>query len=533
MGARSDAPFPFGSGPGANAGRHSAHTGLQMPASRASGAHVQKYAALRVAAVGHFRLGLNEMATGIPLIEILPGKDGPAMSTPFFADLVRELAQEGGTGPLTPTGAVPGHRRFAVAVPAGATFHYAIAGIAHPAQWETGLGHIDTGGKLVRDSVAASSNAGAPVDFAAGLKTIALTVGAAWYSERDAEGTALAGAIAAKQPLSTGHSEVAAASAGDLLTVRRGSDWVNVPAATLPYRDAAGRHGFGGPIDAQDGSATIPAISFSADADTGLFRPGANILGMAAGGSERARLTATGLGIGIAPAVRLHVYTTVADSIRLETSNARGTGNLFQSWFDASGRKGYFGYSAADDRFGFMNEMNQLMQFGTNAVQRLVIQADGHTRAASDNSYSIGTSAFRWSVVYAGTGAINTSDMRDKSWRGGATAAELRAARRIAGELGFYQWIDAIEAKGPEQARYHFGVRAQRVWAIMADEGLVEPIGGDGAPGKTPYAFLCWDRWEPDGGGEAVDRFGVRPDQLALFLIAALDARLAVLEGAA
>ena len=39
------------------------------------------------------------------------------MPTPFFADLVRELAQEGGTGPLTPTGAVPGHRRFADAVP--------------------------------------------------------------------------------------------------------------------------------------------------------------------------------------------------------------------------------------------------------------------------------------------------------------------------------------------------------------------------------------------------------------------------------
>ncbi|MFN4097276.1 MAG: hypothetical protein ACK4GG_10960, partial [Sphingomonas sp.] len=35
------------------------------------------------------------------------------MPTPFFADLVREIAHEGGTGPLTPAGAVPGHRRFA------------------------------------------------------------------------------------------------------------------------------------------------------------------------------------------------------------------------------------------------------------------------------------------------------------------------------------------------------------------------------------------------------------------------------------
>ena len=46
------------------------------------------------------------------------------MPTPFFADLVREIAQEGGTGPLMPTGAVPGHRRFADAVPADTGFYY-------------------------------------------------------------------------------------------------------------------------------------------------------------------------------------------------------------------------------------------------------------------------------------------------------------------------------------------------------------------------------------------------------------------------
>src|SRR3546814_10451966 len=106
------------------------------------------------------------------------GKDGPAMPTPFFADLVRELAQEGGTGPLTPTGAVPGHRRFADAVPPGLSFHYAVAGIARPEQWEVGTGRIGSDGRLLREVVAASSNDGTAVDFTPGLKTIALTVGA-------------------------------------------------------------------------------------------------------------------------------------------------------------------------------------------------------------------------------------------------------------------------------------------------------------------------------------------------------------------
>src|SRR5690606_37538509 len=151
-----------------------------------------------------------------------------------FADLVRELAQEGGTGPLTPTGAVPGHRRFAGAVPPGVSFHYAIAGIAHPDQWEVGTGRIDGGGRLLRDVVAASSADGAMVDFAAGLKTIALTVGADWFAARDTAAAALAGEVAglgselaglsgaldAKQPLSTSHRSADAADAADMMTVR-------------------------------------------------------------------------------------------------------------------------------------------------------------------------------------------------------------------------------------------------------------------------------------------------------------------------
>ena len=43
--------------------RHSAHGGLQMAVFRASGAHVQKYAALRVSKNHHFRLAVNGMTT--------------------------------------------------------------------------------------------------------------------------------------------------------------------------------------------------------------------------------------------------------------------------------------------------------------------------------------------------------------------------------------------------------------------------------------------------------------------------------------
>lgn len=181
--------------------------------------------------------------------------------------------------------------------------------------------------------------------------------------------------------------------------------------------------------------------------------------------------------------------------------------------------------------------------------------------AAADNTLTLGGASNRWSVVYAGTGSINTSDERDKRWLGGLTAAHIRAARRIVTEIGLFQWAASFEEKG-DDARHHIGVRAQRVWAIMADEGLEAPIV-EGERPSAQHAFLAYDEWPeevepvmegwraspiagPDGkpvmircldGEEATewrptgearvvrqagDRFGLRPDQLNLFLVAAL-----------
>ncbi|MEZ5708994.1 MAG: tail fiber domain-containing protein [Blastomonas sp.] len=110
------------------------------------------------------------------------------MSELFFADLVQETSLTGGTGSLELSGAVPGHRSFAGAVPAETAFHYAICGIAEESEWEIGLGEIDSEGRLVRSPLA-SSNDGALVDLSGGLKSVALTVAADWFAGQDEGGS--------------------------------------------------------------------------------------------------------------------------------------------------------------------------------------------------------------------------------------------------------------------------------------------------------------------------------------------------------
>ena len=548
------------------------------------------------------------------------------MPTPFFADLVRELAQEGGTGPLTPTGAVPGHRRFAGAVPPGVSFHYAVAGIAHPDQWEVGTGRIDGGGRLLRDVVAASSADGATVDFAAGLKTIALTVGADWFAARDTAAAALAGEVAglgselaglsgaldAKQPLSTTHGSADAADAADMMTVRRGAGWVNVPLSSLAFRGADGRYALDGALGVQrtvdgdmaaigkeggqrlhifasadtiglfnvadagtgrdglrivdgavacdiaasevarldagglklgagqlhapDGSAANPALTFGNDLDTGIYRITGNNLGIAAGGAERFRVNTSGVSVSgnfLAEAsanrrIRVvdaahNTLTNLAAAITFsrgsdigELAAVMATGN---GGIAVAGREGVSLCAGGGSTYSATVEIMRVT--GTDM------------RPAADDTYDLGAASSRFDDVYATNGTIQTSDAREKSWRGAPGEAELRAARRIAGELGFYQWDSAVAAKGADSARLHFGVRAQAVWAIMADEGLIAPLAEGVAP-SSRYAFLCFDQWDGAGeGGAAGDRFGIRSDQLALFLIAAQDARLAALEAAA
>lgn len=156
--------------------------------------------------------------------------------------------------------------------------------------------------------------------------------------------------------------------------------------------------------------------------------------------------------------------------------------------------------------------------------------------SGADNAISLGDATHRYSTVYAGTGSINTSDEREKTFID-VSEAEIAAARQIKAVIRKFQFNDAIETKGADKARYHFGVGAQTVWKILEDNGL-DP---------SMYAFVCHDEWEDEfvkvtknilsDSGEIIDtvetgeiiqtrtagdRYGIRYDELCMFMLLVL-----------
>jgi hypothetical protein len=141
----------------------------------------------------------------------------------------------------------------------------------------------------------------------------------------------------------------------------------------------------------------------------------------------------------------------------------------------------------------------------------------------ADNTQTLGSASNRWSVVYAGTGTINTSDSREKQQVRDLLDAEKAVAVRLKGLLKAFKFNDSVETKG-DDARIHFGVVAQDVKAAFEAEGL----------DADKYALFCYDEWpdvaevldEEDNvvipAQAAGNRYGIRYEELLTFIIAAI-----------
>lgn len=190
-----------------------------------------------------------------------------------------------------------------------------------------------------------------------------------------------------------------------------------------------------------------------------------------------------------------------------------GTGNF--AGYMAQGSGGLHGvyYDLTEGDIRFQSKNSDVFRWDS---------PDQRLRPQTDNTSALGAPLQRWSVVYAATGTINTSDARAKQQVRELMDAEHRAAKKIKSLLRAFRFNDAVEKKG-DFARIHFGVIAQDVKTALESEGLV----------AEQYAFLCHDEWNEQQeikgeNGEVIkhytpagDRYGIRYEELLAFMIAA------------
>lgn len=100
----------------------------------------------------------------------------------------------------------------------------------------------------------------------------------------------------------------------------------------------------------------------------------------------------------------------------------------------------------------------------------------------TDNTFNLGSASLRWKEVFSATGAINTSDERQKDNIQEIDERVFKAWSKV----DFKQFVfkEAIKEKG-ENARIHIGVIAQSIKDAFESEGL------DG----FKYGLLCYDEW--------------------------------------
>ena len=127
---------------------------------------------------------------------------------------------------------------------------------------------------------------------------------------------------------------------------------------------------------ASDGTAAAPSISFSADTNTGLYRPGSDQIGFTTGGTSAMTISGSNVGIKTtAPGGDLHVQGDAGSQVRLYLTDGDATGTSNSLLISKSGTTSY-----VSDR-----QAGSSLFFGTAASERMRIDSSGNVGIGSSS----------------------------------------------------------------------------------------------------------------------------------------------------
>ena len=258
-------------------------------------------------------------------------------------------------------------------------------------------------------------------------------------------------------------------------------------------------------IAATGGSGTVTSVSGSGGS-TGLTLTGGPITTsgtLTLGGT----LATTNGGTGASSLTGAGIVTTTDTQTISGVKTFSSTSNAFVG----ATYKTSIAYFYDDTSYAVLGGANGVLMAYGSYPGTVIFAGDSNTwRPTVDNTRALGTASFRYTVVYATTGTINTSDASEKQQIRELSDAEQRTAQRVKKLIRAFKWNDAVEAKG-DDARIHFGVIAQDVQEAFAAEGL----------DASKYGLFCSDTCT-NSDGSSQTRLGVRYSELLAFVIAAL-----------
>ena len=202
---------------------------------------------------------------------------------------------------------------------------------------------------------------------------------------------------------------------------------------------------------ANTGTAASPSLVFDGDSDTGLFRPGANQLGLSVGGSARLSIASNGdttftnnVGIGTAaPKRHLHINggnETVKIQLTNSTTGSSTDGEGFQIGI------------AADGTANLEQRENADLVFYTNNSPRMLINSSGNVGIGNVNPASYGSpktliSGADLTLTLMGTGSTNNSSFAGIKFRvAGSSTGDYTKAGIFSRREGGYNDLSLIFA---------------------------------------------------------------------------------------
>jgi hypothetical protein len=268
---------------------------------------------------------------------------------PTQKDLIHEMSVSTGTGNFATT-AVNGKVQFgdgANGFGTGGTnvFDYYIAS-RDAAEWEHGTGHCAALGLLVRDTVLASSNAGALVNFSAGTKDITCDVPAAEQLRRSNNLSDLASAATARTNLGASSIGVSlftagSASAALALLIPSGTAMLFQQTAAPTGWTKQGAHNDKAlrVVSGAAGSGGVQAFStVFARTTTDAVALGVGNMPPHSHSLDNRMLTAftggSGLNTGIQAGTSYAIVGTLGDSGSSQSTGSQGSGSAFTAGMD-------------------------------------------------------------------------------------------------------------------------------------------------------------------------------------------------------